>query len=373
MSDNKALTTTQASKNALMVFDTEGARHLYKLAQTMSESNLVPAHFKGKPADCFLAVEMAQRLQVAPFMVLQNLYIVHGKPGWSSQFLIAMANRSGTFKGVIRFEEYGSGDELTVTAYANLADTGERVESTVGMDMAKAEGWTSNPKYKSMPVQMLRYRSATFLVRTYCPEVTMGIQTSDEIETIPEDEITVSPVIDVADQGEAAADQLRVARAAAKDAGVPDEMLSDDMTSSEVYEMTKAFKEEEQEAVPEETPEEAEKKTNPADKKPREDHEVADAVVSKAKKTKAEEKKTKLSTLEKLADKMDQGKLADTVGAELKKMSAVERAAYGKLIKMTLKADTDLNVVDFSLLKRLYVAIEAEKQEADKSGELSFA
>src|SRR6056297_3215932 len=109
-------TTTTSQPNALMVFDKEGANHLYRLAKTMSESNLVPKDFQGKPSDCFLAVEMAQRLRVAPFMVLQNLYVVHGRPGWSSQFLIAMANRSGTFKGTIMFEEFGSDDDLEVAA-----------------------------------------------------------------------------------------------------------------------------------------------------------------------------------------------------------------------------------------------------------------
>ena len=50
------------------------------------------------------------------------------------------------------------------------------------MAMAKADGWTKNAKYRSIPEQMLRYRSATWLIRLYCPEVTCGMQSTDELK-----------------------------------------------------------------------------------------------------------------------------------------------------------------------------------------------
>jgi hypothetical protein len=39
-------------------------------------------------------------------MVMQNLWIVKGKPGWSAQFLIATFNQSGRFSSM-RFEQRG--------------------------------------------------------------------------------------------------------------------------------------------------------------------------------------------------------------------------------------------------------------------------
>lgn len=67
-----------------------------------------------------------------------------------------------------------------------MASTGKRVQVTMSMDTAKKEGWTSNKKYQSMPEQMLRYRSATALIRLYCPEVMVGIPSVVEIETTPD-------------------------------------------------------------------------------------------------------------------------------------------------------------------------------------------
>ena len=112
----------------------------------------------------------------------QAIYFVSGKPGWSTSYCIAKVNQHGVFKNPIDWEVSGKGDDLSVTAYAEMAGTGKRVKVTCDMAMAKAEGWTSNKKYTSMPEQMLRYRSATFLIRLYCPEILVGIPVQAEIE-----------------------------------------------------------------------------------------------------------------------------------------------------------------------------------------------
>jgi glucose-1-phosphatase len=50
--------------------------------------------------------------------------------------------------------------------------------------MARAEGWTSNTKWKNMPEQMLGYRAASFFARLYCPDAMMGFQTIEEVEDV---------------------------------------------------------------------------------------------------------------------------------------------------------------------------------------------
>jgi hypothetical protein len=156
--------------------------HQQRVAKLFAASALIPQHLRGNNgADAFLAIQIARRMNEDPVMVMQNIYVVHGRAGFAASYMIARANRSGVFKGPIRWRSKGAGETLEVTAYATLAATGEDVDSTVGMAMAKAEKWTSNPKYSTMPEHMLRYRSATFLVRLYCPEVMLGMQTQEEL------------------------------------------------------------------------------------------------------------------------------------------------------------------------------------------------
>ena len=60
----------------------------YKIGKVYAGSGVVPAAYAGKPRDCAIAVDMAARMGVSPLMVMQQLYVVTGKPSWSGQACI---------------------------------------------------------------------------------------------------------------------------------------------------------------------------------------------------------------------------------------------------------------------------------------------
>lgn len=183
MTESTALTTSTAPAPAPLAFLHDGAafEHIWRVAKAFSCSRMVPQHFQGKPEDCMVALMMAQQLEVNPLLALQNLQVVNGRAGFSASFAIGLANQRGPFAGPITWTSEGQGDDLTVTARAVVQATGEEVLVPVSMATAKAEGWTKNPKYRSMPEQMLRYRSAVWLIRLHCPEVLLGLATDEEI------------------------------------------------------------------------------------------------------------------------------------------------------------------------------------------------
>lgn len=159
---------------------------LWGLIRTMSvdiaQSTLIPPSLRGRVEDIRLGLLMARVMNENPIFVLQSIQLISGRASWSAQFLIARANGSGRFRGPIRWRVEGAGEDLAVTAYAAVLETGDEVAFTVSMATARAEGWAQrNPKYKSMPETMLRYRSATMLVRMYCPDVLMGLHEADEV------------------------------------------------------------------------------------------------------------------------------------------------------------------------------------------------
>ena len=176
------------------IFSTpESFEHAQRVAKVFASSNLIPQHLRGNVADCLIAYQIARRLNEEPLVVMQNIYVVSGKPGWQTSYMIARANRSGVFKGPITWESTGSGDSLSVTAKATLSEIGEKVSVTVDMRMAKAEEWTRNKKYQSMPEHMLRWRSAAMLIRLYAPEIMLGMPVIEEIETQPQEPRDVTP------------------------------------------------------------------------------------------------------------------------------------------------------------------------------------
>ena len=168
---------------------------LIKLAEIFSKSKLVPAHFQNQPENCFVALQMAYRMELDPMVALQNIYVVSGKPGLSAQLVISLINRSGKLKGPVKFKTQGQGETLAVTAYGTLQD-GDEVSFTVPWSMVVAEGWQKNPKYKTMPEVMMRYRAATFLARFTFPEVIIGMHTVEEIEDVnaAKTSVVASPV-----------------------------------------------------------------------------------------------------------------------------------------------------------------------------------
>lgn len=158
--------------------------HIWRVGVLFSKSDLVPVQYKGKPENCVLAFNMATRLHIDPIMLMQKTYIVHGRPGMEGQLVIALVNARGPFKGPIQWKFEGEGRDRSCTAYAVHRDTGQTCSATVTWKMVELEGWSKKEgsKWLTMPDQMFRYRSATFLARLYCPEVILGFQTIDEIE-----------------------------------------------------------------------------------------------------------------------------------------------------------------------------------------------
>lgn len=176
----------------------EGAQRMAKL---LASSDLVPAQYRGNLANTVIALEMAQRMGASPLAVMQQLYVVHGKPAWSSQFLIGQVNALGRFSS-LRYTITGEGQDRACTAWAVETATGQRLDGpTVTIAMAKAEGWTSKQgsKWSTMPDLMLRYRAATFWARTYAPELSLGFATAEEIQDLPEP----APVTGVVIEGSA--------------------------------------------------------------------------------------------------------------------------------------------------------------------------
>lgn len=176
--------TNVPSGNALNVWtDTKSFDQMARVAGMLAKSSIVPQNYQGKPEDCFLAVEMAARMNTSPLMVMQNLFVVKGKPSWAGQACMAMINACGKFRNVKHVYTGTKGtDSRGCYVTAVRVSDGEVVNGTeVTIAMAKAEGWITNTKWKNMPEQMLGYRAASFFARMYCPEALLGLQTTEEV------------------------------------------------------------------------------------------------------------------------------------------------------------------------------------------------
>lgn len=169
-------------------FDLDGFELLQRVAKAFASSSLVPKQYQGNIANCMIALNLARRLNADELMVMQNLYIVHGNPGWSAKFLIACVNTSGRFES-LRYEWKGTQgkDDYGCRAWTIERSTGEKLLGAwVDWKMVKAEGWNTKAgsKWLSMPDQMFIYRAAAFWQRGYAPEISMGLSTAEELADV---------------------------------------------------------------------------------------------------------------------------------------------------------------------------------------------
>ena len=161
-----------------------------RIAKALASSTLIPPQFQGQQgfANCLVALEIANRMRISPFLAMQHLHVIHGRPSWSSSFIIAMVNGCGRFSP-LRFEISGAGESLACYAVAtDLASEQELKGPTITMAMVKKEGWWSRKdrqgnetsKWQTMPDLMIRYRAAAFWGRLYASDLLLGLQTQEE-------------------------------------------------------------------------------------------------------------------------------------------------------------------------------------------------
>lgn len=226
--------TAQMSAPGSSLFNFNNFSEVMEAAKLLASSNIVPEIYqswvakttgygKGKNtnytenpnavANCLLALNMSSRLGADPLMIMQNLYLIEGRPAWSSQFIIAGINSCGRFT-TLQFEftdlgnkdiaytetAWNNGNKETLNKSVNMNDfscvawatdkaSGKVVKSSpITLEMAIQEGWyfKKGSKWQTMAQQMAMYRAAAFFGRVYAPEVTMGIYTKDEVEDFTE-------------------------------------------------------------------------------------------------------------------------------------------------------------------------------------------
>ena len=161
-----------------------------RMAQCLCSSTMVPPEYRGQQglANSLIALEIAGRMGLSPLVVMQNMTPIHGRPSWSSSFLMATVNASGRFTP-LRFQFDDEENPSWCFAEASDRSSGETLKGEkISIAMAKREGWWSRKdrhgnetsKWQTMTGQMLRYRAASFWVRVYCPEMSLGLTTQEE-------------------------------------------------------------------------------------------------------------------------------------------------------------------------------------------------
>lgn len=169
---------------------------LMEMSKMLSKSTIVPVSYQNREENVFIALDLANRMGISPMTVMQNLYLINGKPSFSGSFISALINSSPLFSEV-ELVWVGEEGKPSLGTYIKAIDnrTGKEVKgTTVTMEMAQLEGWTKNVKWKSMPELMLSYRAYSFFGRVHGAELLNGIYSTSEVEDFtPPNRVVINP------------------------------------------------------------------------------------------------------------------------------------------------------------------------------------
>lgn len=168
---------------------------LMEMSTMLAKSTIVPVMYQNRPENIFISLDLASRMGVPMMMVMQNLYIINGKPSWSGQAMASMIRANPEFKDVeLHFVGTEGKDDWGAYVTAINTKTGKLLKGgTVTIGISRKEGWyqKSGSKWQTIPELMLSYRAYSWFGRVYCPELLMGLQSSEEVEDVTTTKTTV--------------------------------------------------------------------------------------------------------------------------------------------------------------------------------------
>lgn len=164
------------------------SNHLYKQAEVLANTDIVPSHLRGKPAQIYAIVSIGDTLGIAPATAVQSFASINGQVTMSAELMRALILGQGhsiTFPVstrdtcVIKGRRKETGDECVVEY--TLEDA--QIAGLCGIKDGKAYARSSQGKplsWEKYPRQLLAARATTELARLLFPDVIKGVSYTPE-------------------------------------------------------------------------------------------------------------------------------------------------------------------------------------------------
>lgn len=148
----------------------------------LSNSDMVPKDFKGKPGNCLVAIQWGMEIGLKPLQAMQNIAVINGRPCLWGDAVIALARNFPLCEYIIE-EDDGR------TATCRVKRRGEAEQSrTFSMDDAKTAGLVGKQgPWSQYPKRMRQMRARAFAIRDVFPDALKGLPVAEEVMDLPRD------------------------------------------------------------------------------------------------------------------------------------------------------------------------------------------
>ena len=151
-------------------------------AQYLSDSNMVPKDFQGKPANCLIAMQWGTELGMKPLQAIQNIAVINGRPALWGDAVIALVLASPVC-------DYVTEEDDGNTAICRVRRKGgeEQIRSFSTEDARQAGLAGKQGPWTQYPKRMRQMRARAFALRDVFPDVLRGMPVAEEVMDTPRD------------------------------------------------------------------------------------------------------------------------------------------------------------------------------------------
>ena len=159
---------------------------VWKFANMIAKTDMVPKHFKGAPEAIIVAIEWGTELGIPPMQALQNIAVINGKPAIYGELGMALVQRRAGID-LVRFDT--SFDESTKTARVvieRLNPGGENIvaDESFSWDDATKAGLAGRETYKSYANSMLTWRAFWRAAKRTYADLLRGMPGKEDIQDV---------------------------------------------------------------------------------------------------------------------------------------------------------------------------------------------
>jgi hypothetical protein len=158
-----------------------------QFSEMLSNSNMVPKAYQGKPQDILVCVQWGMEMGLAPMQALQNIAVINGKPSVYGDAMMALVQASPVCDDV---EEYFEGEGTPNPVAVCIASRKGRKPVTVkfSVEDAKRAGlWAKQGPWTAYPKRMMQMRARGFALRDAFPDVLKGLISVEEANDYPDE------------------------------------------------------------------------------------------------------------------------------------------------------------------------------------------
>jgi len=160
------------------------------IAQAFATAKMVPQQFKQSVGDCYIAVTMAHRFRMDPFLLMMEMHVINGRPMLSGKLTAAIVNHNLAEPLTPTYSGEGNNRKITIVGRVEGREP-QSIEVTVAQVKTANEQWVRNPD------QMLFYAGSRMWARRYTPDVVLGILFDDEAEAIQAPKPTLQNLLSI--------------------------------------------------------------------------------------------------------------------------------------------------------------------------------